>query len=172
MDHQVKWDTAHDPGLQAIQFIYRKMGIDDEWRSATTGVHRWGHNLAQRVWVEPARMSYGFEVYRVHAETALLRNVEEQENLSQKFAVFNQIGSLSAYVWDPAARRLALRCSVYVHAENVAWLQKILADAVMIQAADAHIKVGLLRVLAASRTPRRIPGVDPETRRTSCSASS
>ena len=148
VDHQVEWDTAHDPGLQAIEFIYRKMRIDDEWSiREPRGFTWWGHNLAQRVWAEPARMSAGFAVYRVHAETALLRNLEEQEDLSAKLALFNQMASLSAYVWDPAARRLALRCSIYVHAENLAWLQKILGAAVGIQAADAHIKVGLATML-------------------------
>jgi hypothetical protein len=117
-------------------------------------------------------MSEGFEVYRVHAETALLRDVGDHENLSEKLAVLNQVASLNAYVWDPAARRLSLHCSVNVHAENVSWLRKIFGAAVGIQAADAHIKIGLAKVLGGKPDVSAHPGTDPVRSRTTCSASS
>jgi hypothetical protein len=166
-DHQVDWDTPHDPGLQAVEFVYRTMGIDDEWSiREPRGFTWWGHELAQRVWTEPARMSAGLEVYRLHAETALLRDVGDDKNPSERLAVFNQVASLNAYVWDPAARRVFLHCNVNVHADNVAWLQKILGAAVGIQAADAHIKVGLAEVFGGkpdvSAHPRNGPRQDAD----------
>jgi len=42
------------------------------------------------------------------------------------------------YVWDPAQRTIKLRCSTFVHSQNVEWLEGLLAWAVAIQAADAH----------------------------------
>jgi hypothetical protein len=163
----VDWDTTHDPGLQVVEFAYRTMGIDDEWSiREPRGFTWWGHRLAQRVWAEPARTSEGFEVYRVHAETALLRDVGDHENLSESLAVLNQFASLNAYVWNPAARRLFLRCSVNVHTENVPWLRKIFGAAVGIQAADAHIKVGLAKMLGGepdfSTHPRNGPREEPD----------
>lgn len=172
-DHQVDWDTPHDLGLQTVEFVYRTMGIDDEWSiREPRGFTWWGHELAQRVWTEPARMSAGLEVYRLHAETALLRDVGDEMNPSERLAVFNHVASLNAYVWDPAARRVSLHCNVNVHADNVAWLQKILGAAVGIQAADAHIKVGLAEVSGASLTSRRTRGMDHVKTRTTCSVSS
>jgi hypothetical protein len=86
-DHQVDWDTPHDLGLQTVEFVYRTMGIDDEWSiREPRGFTWWGHELAQRVWTEPARMSAGLEVYRLHAETALLRDVGDDKNPSERLA--------------------------------------------------------------------------------------
>jgi hypothetical protein len=130
-----------DPGLQVLDYVFQNMQIDERWSvREPRGFTWWGHRFAQRVWAEPARLSAGFNVCRVHAETALLRKIPNSDEVAQRVALINRIASLSGFIWEPERGHLSLRCGVYVHAENVGWLGSLFAAAVAIQAADAHIK--------------------------------
>lgn len=140
--------VAGDPGLQTVDFVFWSMRIDDGWSvREPRGFTWWGQHLAQRVWADPVRMSPGMEVYRVQAETHVLRGLPNSEGLAERLTFLNQFASLSAYLWDSQEGRLTLRCGAYVHAENVAWLRRVVAAAVGIQIADAHIKTGLAGML-------------------------
>lgn len=138
-----------DPGLAVLDFVFKSMMIDTEWSvREPRGFTWWAHRFAQRVWAEPARLDAAGEAIRVHAETDLLHKIPSNPQTAERFAVLNRSASLSAFVWDPEKERASLHCSAYVHAENVGWLKYLLAAAVSIQVADAHIKVdGLAKVL-------------------------
>jgi len=53
--------------------------------------------------------------------------------------LLNRGATLSAPRWNTETGRLSLFCSVYVHAENAAWLRRLLGFAVGLQAAEAEI---------------------------------
>jgi hypothetical protein len=144
------------------------MKVDDKWSAREPReLSWWGHRLAQHVWAEPARSSHDHEVVRVHATTALLRDVPDTPEMRARLATLNRFVSLGAFVWLPERRRIVLRCAACFHAGNLAWLQPLFLAAVGIQAADAHIKVdGLADLLGgkpdASAHPRSGPRPEPD----------
>lgn len=137
-----------DIGHDVIEFLFSSLGIDTEWSvREPRGFTWWGHQLAQRVWAEPPAESHGFAVVRCHAETAVLKNVSPSTQFAARLGALNHCASLSAYVWHPDSRRVTLRCSVLLHEDNVEWAKRLLLAATGIQAADAHIKLGLAETL-------------------------
>jgi hypothetical protein len=139
-----------DVGPEIVDFLYRSMAIDERWSiREPRGFAWWGHKLAQRVWAEPARESRGVSIVRVHAETALLREVPGGLETSKKIAAFNRFASLSALVWNREQGRAALHCAMTLHRENSQWAQSLLLAAVGLQAADAHIKLALAQAFGA-----------------------
>ena len=76
-DRPAEWDVAHDAGLQVVEFVYRTMRIDEEWSiREPRGFTWWGHQLAQRVWAEPARLSEVQTPHNVGGPTAFARSTE------------------------------------------------------------------------------------------------
>lgn len=138
-----------DVGLETLDFVNTSMQVDDRWRvQGTRGFTWWGHRLAQRVSAEPVRHSHGFQVARLSAETDLLRNVASTRQTAERIAVLNHHAALSAFIWDPDAGRVRLRCSAGVHAETLGVVKHLFAAAASLQVADAHIKVdGLAKLL-------------------------
>jgi hypothetical protein len=137
-------ETGPDPedvGPEIVEFLFDSMHVDDEWSvRESRGFTWWAHTLAQRVWAEPPRDSLGTTVVRVHAQTALFREVAESDEALQRLGVLNQVASLSAFILDPGSRRVALHCAMTLHAETLDWGKRLLAGAVGAQAADAHVK--------------------------------
>ncbi len=76
--------SSGDSGTEILDFLYRGMSIDDGWSVRSARDFRWwAHNLVQRVWAEPVRTDEGFEVTRIHAETAILRDVPDHNRTSE-----------------------------------------------------------------------------------------
>jgi len=70
--------TVRDVGPEVLDFLFDAMKIDDAWSVREPRAFAWwGHRLVQRVWAEPVRSSHDHQVVRVHAATALLRNVRD-----------------------------------------------------------------------------------------------
>jgi hypothetical protein len=134
--------TADDVGPEVIEFLFESMRIDNDWSvRETRGFTWWGHTLAQRVWADLPRESQGTIVVRVHAETALFREVAYGDVLVERLELLNREASLSGFVLYPDARRVALHCAVTLHQGNRSWGQQLLLGAAGAQAADAHVKV-------------------------------
>jgi len=155
-----------DVGLEVLDFVNTSMQIDDRWSvRGTRGFTWWANRLAQRVSAEPVRHSHGLEVARLSAETDLLRNVPSTRQTAERIAVLNHHASLSAFIWDPDAGSVRLRCSAGVHAETFGTVKNLFVAAVSLQVADAHIKVdGLAKLLGGepdvSSHPRSGPRSD------------
>jgi hypothetical protein len=132
----------HDPGQQVLDWVFTRMMIDEEWsvREPRSFIW-WGHQLAQRVWAEPARQDDEFALCRLHAECDLLRNVPGTPDTVATLASLNGIASLSALVWDRDRGTVKLHCSTVVHAETTDWMGELFTHAVAIQAADAYHRV-------------------------------
>jgi len=134
-----------DPGLDAVEHVYAQMQIDDEWSVfEPRGFTWWGHHLAQRVWAERPRDSFGMDVVRVHAETRLVRDVQPGDETWKLLNFLNHDASLSSLVFDAARGTIVFECSVFVHEQNVEWLKWLFMHAVAIQAAEAGGRAALL----------------------------
>lgn len=136
-------------GLQLVDGIYRDMMIDSEWSiREARGFTWWGHRFAQRVTVDLPRLDNGFNVFRIRAETEMLKDIREEVDTANKIALLNAMATTSAYVWDPARATLSLVSTMYAHDDNARLAARVAKCAVAIQAADAHIKAdGLAKVL-------------------------
>ncbi|MDP8248216.1 MAG: hypothetical protein P9M00_08775 [Candidatus Tritonobacter lacicola] len=131
-----------DIGRRVLDHLFDQMMIDEEWSVRDSNSFTWwGHRLAQKVWFDPPVEEAGFEITRVHAETQLLKDVPETEEIAKKISAFNCYASLSALIWYPEKGEINYRCSAYFHHQTIGWLLKVFMSAVALQAADAQIKV-------------------------------
>lgn len=129
-----------DAAKQLLDYLYRIMQIDDRW--SVREDHRftwWGYNLAQRVLIEPVCEVEGGPIVSVRIETDCLRRVPDTEQTASWIDSLNHAASLSGWVWDKERRRVKLVCSLRCDEENLARLQPMLASAMAIQCADAHM---------------------------------
>ena len=69
-----------DVGLEAIQFLYSLLRIDDEWSvREPRGFTWWAGDYAQRVWAEPCVEDLGIWLSRLVAETVLVTNARADD---------------------------------------------------------------------------------------------
>ena len=141
--------TNDEIGPELLDFVFAALKIDDLWsvrepRSFTW----WGHRLAQRVSAEPVRPSHDHHIVRIHAETAVLRDVPDTPEMRSGLAAMNMFMHLGALTWSSETRRIRFHSAACFHAGNRSWLQALFLAVVALQAADAHIKADqLARVL-------------------------
>ena len=149
-----------DVGSEVLNFVFATMKIDDGWsvresRSFTW----WGHRLAQRIWAEPVRLSRDHHIVRIHAETAMLRDVPDTPEMRAGLAHLNTFMHLNALTWSPDTRAVRLHAAACFHPGNREWLQSLFVAAVGLQSADAHIKAdGLARLLGGELDVSGHPG--------------
>src|SRR5207247_1971026 len=109
-----------DPGIAAIQYIFRRLNIDRQWSVLEErGFTWWGKDFAQRVWSEPVRDDDGILVSRLHAKTDLIHEFHDSADNLSKLAALNMMASSSALVIDKHdGSRVQLAASTYVHDQN------------------------------------------------------
>lgn len=160
--------TNPDVGPAVLNFLFDAMRIDETWSVREPRAFAWwGHRLVQRVWAEPVRSSHDHQVVRVHAATALLRDVRDTPEMRARLAATNRFMPLGAMIRVPETNRIMLHAAACFHAGNRPWLQPLFLAAVGLQVADAHIKAdGLARVLDGepdvSTHPRSGPHREPD----------
>jgi hypothetical protein len=139
-----KRKAKEDLGGSVVDHVFETMQIDDEWSiREAAGFTWWGHRLAQRVWADPPRKSFGENVVCLHAEMDLLQGVPNTPETLGLIASANQLATLNALVFDPEGGRVSLRCNAYFHEGNL-WLQQIFSSAVALQVAQAHVEMEAL----------------------------
>jgi prepilin signal peptidase PulO-like enzyme (type II secretory pathway) len=159
---------AQDVGPEVLDFLFSAMKIDAQWSVREPRAFSWwGHRLVQRVWAEPARLSHDHNIVRIHATTALLRNVPDTPELRLRVATTNKFMSLGALTWSPRTNQILLHSAAYFHAENSPWLKHLFLAAVGLQVADAHIKTdGLAQIFGGepdvSAHPQSGPRRNPD----------
>jgi len=93
--------ASTDIGRAVLDFLFEAMKIDGAWSvRGPRSFEWWGQRLAQRVWAEPVRSSYDHHLVRVHAATAVLRDVRDTPDTRARLAATNMFMSLSALVWS------------------------------------------------------------------------
>lgn len=161
-------DRTQDVGPEVLDCLFGAMNIDAQWSIREPRAFSWwGHRLVQRVWAEPARLSHDHHIVRVHATTALLRDVPDTPELRLRLAMTNSLTSLSALILKPSTNQILLYSAAYFHAENFPWLKHLFLAAVGLQVAEAHIKAdSLAKTLGGepdvSAHPQSGPRHDPD----------
>ena len=127
-----------DAGMRTVREVFDELQIDAEWSKwSDRGFTWWPHRLAQRVWSEVPREDHGFIVTRVNSETDLF-SVEAQDwrQAAPAFETASQFASMSGFLWSDGVVRL--RCSMWVHDENQAWVSRVFRVATMAQGVSAE----------------------------------
>jgi len=128
-----------------VDGIGHSLSLDDEWSVRDDrGFTWWGRDLAQRVWAEPGFDDDGFEIFRLHARTDLLRDFDPADQNLAKLNGFAALATTSGYLVDPEARTVEYAASMYAHADTAEWVRKTFQLVVAMQAADAQIKASVL----------------------------
>jgi hypothetical protein len=128
-----------DVGLEAIQFLYSLLRIDDEWSvREPRGFTWWAGDYAQRVWAEPCVEDQGIWLSRLVAETLLVANARTDDKAKRMFA-FAQVlrPSLSASIWR-ADGTIGLICTTRVYDDVVESYSRIFSAAMVMQITQAQ----------------------------------
>jgi hypothetical protein len=134
-----------DLGVRVVDRIGYSLTLDKEWSTRTErGFVWWGKDLAQRVWAEPGWDDNGFEIFRLHAQTDLLRDFEPGDENLAKLSLFARFATTSGYLVDPEDGSVRLAASMYVHEQTEDWVKATFQWVVAMQAADAQIKAATL----------------------------
>jgi hypothetical protein len=131
-----------DLGLETVAFLRQHYQIEQAWiEERERGFRWWPAELAQEIWSEPAWDDDGIVVWRVHLRTDLLSEpVPGGRPVDWLAFAARTIGSLSAPVLEgEGGRRARLAASLYVHEQNLAWTQPLLAWVGLIQVAEARL---------------------------------
>jgi len=133
------WPADADVGLRVINYVFKRMQIDEDWSvREARGFTWWGHTLAQRVWAETPRLDDDMTITKLHVETGFVKNVDAHSATEAVVSAINTHATLSAAIWDPVRRRVSFHCTMFVHEENVDWVEELFTHAVALQTADAH----------------------------------
>jgi hypothetical protein len=142
---QRRADALRDGVLIDVSTVAREAGI------------RYPVALTRAVWERCVSVPPGFILSRVNARTDLLADFAGSAEQLCKLGLLTLHATLSGPVrprGDPSLIQWA--ASVYVHADTLSWLQKVMAWTVAIQAAEAHIMATELADLLGGR-PARSP---------------
>ncbi|OBK86348.1 hypothetical protein A5648_05870 [Mycolicibacter sinensis] len=125
--------------MQMLDHLYDKLMIDEQWSvRRERGFTWWGYRLAQHIEVSPPIRSHDLDVCIVRIWTEVARDVDPATDPAELLAAVNMQSTMSALVWDPKTATITECCTAVVHAENAAWLWKILMTAAVLQNTAAH----------------------------------
>jgi hypothetical protein len=161
------WDLrTGDLGVEIVDKIGHSMTLDAEWSIRTErGFTWWGKDLAQHVWAEPGINDDGFEIFRLHARTDLLRSFQATPENLAKLNAFAGFATTSGFLVDDRHSRVQFAASMYAHDETDDWVRKSFGLVAAIQAADAQIKAQVLAEFTGAEvdaTPHPSSGLRPE----------
>lgn len=143
--------TIADVGVSVVDAIAEMMGVDVAWSTRDErGFTWWGKDYAQRVWSEPALNDDGFEIFRLHARTPLVRVFEATDENLAKLNVLSMVATTSGFLINPDEGTVDLTASMYVHSDTADWVRKCFGTVVAMQAADAQLKAELLAKLTGA----------------------
>ena len=158
--------TSDDIGVSVVNAIAEMMGIDEAWSTRDErGFTWWGKDYAQRVWSEPGFDDDGFEIFRIHARTQVVRGFEPTEENLARLNALSMVASTSGFLVDADEGTVDLAASMYLHEETADWVRRCFGTVVAIQAADAQLKAELLaKITGAEPAPSAHPtsGLRPE----------
>lgn len=144
-----------DPGARVVELIYENLQVDEQWSlREDRGFCWWGQNFAQRVWSEPGYDDDGIVIYRLHAQTDVVRGVDVTPSVLQGLNALNMLTVLSALIAVPEQGKVLYRASMWVHDQSVDWVVPIFQLAVAIQAAHANTQGELLASIIGGEPDR------------------
>jgi hypothetical protein len=141
-----------DVGLRIVDQAGYVLSIDQAWSVRDErGFTWWGKDLAQHVWSEPGFEDDGFALFRLHAQTDLLRDFDASPANLGAINAFAGFATTSGYLIDADAGTVRLAASLFAHEQIEDWARPIFKAVVATQAADAQIKAGPLAEATGAR---------------------
>lgn len=124
-----------DPGLLALDKLYRDFMVDDEWSVRSERQFEWvGHRLSQTISAAPGVKDDGLDVYKINSRTNVLRSVKASEDkIHRILAEQNQYAVGSCYIYDPKSKSVRSECWIYLHQEVWDWKTKFFSCFVLTQ---------------------------------------
>lgn len=136
---------SDDVGLRIVDQAGYALTLDEEWSVRDErGFTWWGKDIAQRVWSEPGFEDDGFELFRLHAQTDILRNFKASPSNLAAINAFARLATTSGYLIDAEAGTVRLAAGMFAHQQTEDWVHPIFKAVVAMQAADAQIKAAAL----------------------------
>lgn len=118
-----------DCGLEALDFLFSSMMIDECWSTHDERAFQWwGQGTAQSARAEPPREYMGETVSLLHVETDFLRNVIETEKTYEELDRLQMISALSAFIYLPSEGKIRMHSAVYIHGGNYGWISRLLLN--------------------------------------------
>lgn len=134
----MSWKERSDLGLTLVADIHDALRIDDHWRvDEARGFRWWPSSFAQHIWADIGLFHNSQAVYRMHAETDLIRGRGHHQDFELALETAIDACTFSAIVYDAPSDTFRLHSSVYASPENVEWLKKPFFAAVALQLAEA-----------------------------------
>lgn len=125
-----------DPGMAAVRWVYDAMRIDAAWSVwEERGFTWWAHGHAQHVWSEPGVDDEGVLVFRLHARTDVLCDVDVTPEVLREVSWLNEYSAPSGLLADRKQGTLGYAASMWVHEETLDWVSKLFQWVAAIQVA-------------------------------------
>jgi hypothetical protein len=133
-------------GRESLAWVFSGLRASPAWVTRQrNGFTWWATGHATRVWAEPPVTHDGFELTRLNAETAFIRDVKTGAETDAVLARLNRAAVFDAIVRDEAdPSRLTLRSSVFVDRDAVKDTGLLLRQAIGLQALQAHFTHNLV----------------------------
>lgn len=137
----MSWQSRSDTGLAIIGQVHDALKIADKWRvDEPRGFMWWASDFAQRIWSDPGIFHQTHSVFRLHAETEIIRGRGHAKEHEVFLSHLLARATLSALVYDEQADTYKLHCSAYASEDNAEWLSRLFLSAVGIQISEAHTR--------------------------------
>ncbi|HUC14409.1 MAG TPA: hypothetical protein VMS00_08145 [Acidimicrobiales bacterium] len=134
-------NDVEDLRRQAIDLLYTKLMVDDEWSvRSDRGFSWWAYRLAQHVQVgEPYRGPDGATACDVRVWTDVATDFPPDERkVTSMMGVVNAQETMNALVWNNRAGSIVECCTSTIYADTVESWTDVLCTSAMIQNCAAH----------------------------------
>lgn len=132
--------------------LFGLLKVEDGWSTDTAGGFTWWPNeFSQSVWTDLGVYHNGQTVYRLHAETDLIRSRDSNPNFEVELERGLGGCTCSALIHDQKSEAYRLHTSIYFHADNVDYFKRLFAAAAALQINEADQAAHLLAEKAQAR---------------------
>lgn len=136
---EMSWRERLTLGQEFVGEVYDLLKVDENYVvDNEEGFTYWAADLATRVRTDLGIFRGSMSVYRVTAETDLVRGRGHLKELAMALEVEMDQCSFSGPVYDQESDTFKMFCGVYASSEHAHWLRKTFASAVALQMAEAH----------------------------------
>ena len=132
---------AHtDPGIVAVESLFRDLMIDEEWSIATDkGFTWWAYRLAQHVVASPCfEGPDGATASRLNVCTDLVSDIANDRAALHMCSLVNMQQTMSALVYDPDRRMISESFTAVVYPDTVQSWGQVMLMAAVVQNTAAH----------------------------------
>lgn len=147
------WRSKDDFGLECVANIHEHLKISEYWEvQCDRGFLWWADEFAQKIWSEMGMFHNSQSIFRLHAETELIRTKGHAEQFELSLAEQMGAATLSSVCHESEKDLYVLHSSAFLSMDNQEWLFRLFLAAVAIQVSEAHV-LGHTLAQALGATP-------------------